>query len=151
MDDETELTDDVEEMDDTSLIDEETDEVEEETLPTLTYRVENGRITTMVDEREAMVQAVDKILKTDRFTYPIYTEDYGNDLSELFGKSFDYATVEVKRMIVEALMADDRVNSVVIDSIEKVDANTLAVSGSVDTIYGPLGVESEVAIESESD
>lgn len=148
--DEEELTDDVEELEDTSLVDEDTDEIEEETLPTLTYRVENGRITSMVDEREAMVQAVDKILKTDRFTYPIYDEDYGNDLSELFGKTFSYAKVEVKRMIAEALMADDRINSVVIDGIEKVDTNTLAVSGSVDTIYGTLGVESEVAIESES-
>lgn len=140
MDDETETLDDLEVVD---VID---DEVTEETLPSLTYRIKNGRILDMTDGREAMIQAVDKILKTDRFTYPIYDDQYGNDLSELFGKDFGYAKVEVKRMLKEALEADERVTDVAVDAIEQADSTTLFVTATVSTIYGDLPIESEVTM-----
>lgn len=144
MDDETETIDNLDVVD---VID---SEVTEETLPSLTYHVKNGRILEMTDGLEAMIQAVDKILKTDRFTYPIYDDQYGNDLSELFGKDFEYAKVEVKRMLKEALEADERVTDVVVNSIEHTDPTSLTVMGIVTTIYGDFPLESEVAIESGS-
>lgn len=140
MNDETETLDDLEVVD---VID---DEVTEETLPSLTYRIKNGRILDMTDGREAMIQAVDKILKTDRFTYPIYDDQYGNDLSELFGKDFEYAKVEVKRMLKEALEADERVTDVAVNTIEQTDSTTLFVTATVSTIYGDLPIESEVTM-----
>ncbi|MBT9671748.1 DUF2634 domain-containing protein [Secundilactobacillus kimchicus] len=127
------------------------DEIEEETLPSLDYKVANGHIAGYVDGREAMIQAIDKIAKTDRFTYPIYSDQYGNDLQELFGKDFDYAKVEVERMLEEAFLADDRVNSVTVDDIRQTDSTILTVTASVDTIYGTVPVESEVAIESDTE
>lgn len=114
--------------------------------PTLTYQVKNGRILNHVDGHEAMIQGVDKILKTDRFVYPIYDQQYGNDFSELFGKSFSYAVVEVKRMLTEALLADSRINSVDIESVTKTDLNTLIVIGSCQTIYGNIPIKSEVSV-----
>ncbi|WP_283680333.1 DUF2634 domain-containing protein [Lentilactobacillus sp. Marseille-Q4993] len=145
--------DEIEEIEDESLEDEvdaDVDEVEEETLPTLTFRVRNGRIVDMCDELEAMVQAVDKILKTERFVYPIYDDQYGNDLPELFGKDFDYAKVEVERMIVEALAADDRVNDVTISKIEQTDSTSLLVEGDCITVYGTVPFDSEVSLTDES-
>nr|WP_280927670.1 DUF2634 domain-containing protein [Lactobacillus sp. ESL0679] len=112
----------------------------------MTFQIKNGRIRNKVDELPAMVQAVDKILKTERFVYPIYSDQYGNDLPDLFGKSFSYARVEIKRMLEEALLDDDRVTKVAIDKIEQSDGTTLSVTGTCTTIYGDVPIESEVKI-----
>ncbi|RKD24917.1 hypothetical protein BG617_13465 [Lactiplantibacillus paraplantarum] len=120
------------------------DEVEEVTLPSRTYQVVDGHIVGMVDDYDAMVQAVDKVMRTERFVFPIYSDQYGNDFSELLGKSFDYATVEVERMLQEALQADDRVDDVVVESIVQVNATTLDITATVETVYGTMSVEKEV-------
>ncbi|WP_308707538.1 DUF2634 domain-containing protein [Levilactobacillus yiduensis] len=138
--------DELEEVETEDVVDEVEDEVEEETLPSYTYLVRDGRVISMVDGQAAMVQAVDKILRTERFVYPIYDDQYGNDLSELIGKDFDYAEVEVDRMLTEALEADDRVTDVSIDETERVDATTLRVAGFCETIFGAIPIESEVTL-----
>ncbi|WP_211089600.1 DUF2634 domain-containing protein [Levilactobacillus tujiorum] len=143
MDDEEEIELDVE--------DETDDDLEEETLPSRTYLVKNGRIQSMIDGREAMVQAIDKILRTERFVFPIYTEDYGNDFNELLGKDFDYAEVEVERMLEEAMYADDRVTDVRVDDVQKMNSTTLMVSGTVETIFGTVPIESEVTLGESTD
>lgn len=122
------------------------DEVEEVTLTSRTYKLSDGRILGMIDDYDAMVQAIDKIMRTERFVFPIYLEQYGNDFIELLGKGFDYATVEVERMLTEACEADDRVDDVVVDSIERVDATTLAVVATVNTIHGQVNVDTEVSV-----
>jgi len=141
------MDDEVDEIETEDVVDEVPDELEEETLPSYTYLIKNGHIMSMTDGREAMVQAVDKILRTERFVYPIYDDQYGNDFEELLGKDFDYAEVEVDRMLTEALEADDRVTDVSIDSIAKIDSTTLKVVGSCETIYGTIPVESEVGLD----
>ncbi|MCY9807451.1 DUF2634 domain-containing protein [Lentilactobacillus senioris] len=141
------MDNDVEEIDGLTIQDEIEDDLEEVTLPSKTYHVKNGRIVEMTDEREAMIQAVDKILHTDRFIFVIYDEQYGNDLSELLGKDFGYAEVEIVRMLEEALYADDRVEDVIIDEVKQTDEVTLSVIGSVETIFGQLPIESEVLID----
>ena len=140
------MDDELEEVETDDVVDEVEDEVEEETLPSRTYRVQSGRIIAMTDGQAAMVQAVDKILRTERFVYPIYDDQYGNDLGELIGKDFDYAEVEVDRMLTEALEADDRVTDVSIDETERVDSTTLKVTGSCETIFGTIPIESEVTL-----
>lgn len=143
MDDEEEIELDVE--------DETDDDLEEETLPSRTYLVKNGRIQSMTDGRKAMIQAIDKILRTERFVFPIYTEDYGNDFNELLGKEFDYAEVEVERMLEEAMYADDRVTDVRVDDVQKMNSTTLMVSGTVETIFGTVPIESEVTLGESTD
>lgn len=143
MDDEEEIELDVE--------DETDDDLEEETLPSRTYLVKNGRIQSMIDGRGAMVQAIDKILRTERFVFPIYTEDYGNDFNELLGKEFDYAEVEVERMLEEAMYADDRVTDVRVDDVQKMNSTTLMVSGTVETIFGTVPIVSEVTLGESTD
>lgn len=140
------MDNDVEDVDGLAVRDEIEDDLEEVTLPSKTYHVKNGRIVEMTDEREAMIQAVDKILHTDRFVFVIYDEQYGNDLSELLGKDFDYAEVEIERILEEAFYADDRIEDVTIDEINRTDEVTLSVVGSVETIFGQLSIESEVLI-----
>lgn len=155
MDDEDniEVTDDEEvdaELEDEDI---DTDEDDDETLedePTLTFKVENGRIRGKVDELAAMIQAVDKILRTERLVYPIYSDQYGNDLNDLIGKDMSYSKVEVDRMVKEALLADDRVTDVQIDEINQIDSDTLAEKGTCTTVYGDINIDSEVSVDNES-
>lgn len=138
---------------DNIVVTDDDDEVDDETLedePTLTFKVENGRIRGKVDEQEAMIQAVDKILRTERLVYPIYSDQYGNDLNDLIGKDMAYAKVEVERMTQEALLADDRVTDVDIEEVTQVDSGTLAVKGTCTTVYGKIDIDSEVSVDNES-
>lgn len=115
--------------------------------PTLTFQIANGRIRNKFDGLGAMVQAVDKILKTERFVFPIYTDQYGNDLNDLLGKNLGYAKVEAERMVKEALLADERVIKVDITNINETSPNTLTLTGECQTSYGNIPIESEVSIK----
>lgn len=136
---------------DGAYLEEDADDEEDQDEPTLTFKVDHGRIRYKTDELDAMVRAVDKILKTDRFVYAIYDDQYGNDLNELIGKSFDYAETEVERIIVEALTADERVINVEIEKIWRIDKDTLGVTGTCYTVYGDVPIESEVTLNNESE
>ena len=144
------VTEDDDEVTDPNLDDEDLDGDDEEELddePTLTFKVENGRIRGKVDELPAMVQAVDKILRTERLVYPIYSDQYGNDLNDLIGKDIGYAKVEADRMLKEALLADDRVTDVQIDEIEQISRDTLQVKGTCFTVFGKINIDSEVSVD----
>ena len=137
-------------MEDAHLDDDDLDDEEDTASPTYTFKVVNGRIRSMTDELDAMQQAVDKILKTERFVYQIYDEDYGNDLPELIGETIDYAVSEAERMTVEALEADDRITSVDITRCEQLNSDSIIVEGYANTVYGRVGFESEVDLVDES-
>lgn len=119
------------------------DDIQEITLPSQTYKVINGHIVGMTDGLDAMRQAISKILATERFVYPIYTENYGNDLNDLVGKEYSYIMTDIKRVISEALLADDRIQSVNINSVDK-KGNVITVDGYASTIFGDVNFRSEV-------
>lgn len=79
-----------------------------------TYRLDlvNERIAGMVDEMDAVKQAVFKILQTERFEYPIYSVSYGVELGGLIGAEPAFLRSEFKRRITEALLQDDRIEEV---------------------------------------
>lgn len=132
---------DVEDTEDDQEDDPEVDEVDSET--SLTWQVKNGRIINKIDGQEAMIQAIAKILETERSVYPIYSEDYGHDLDELIGKSDDYVETEIERVLEEALTEDDRITGVTVDDFT-VDGDKATVTATVSTIYGEIEVEQEV-------
>ena len=145
--DDDNLDDESAELEDTDV---DTDGDDDETLddePTLTFKIENGRIRGKVDEKQAMIQAVDKILQTERLVYPIYSDQYGNDLNDLIGKDMGYAKVEAERMIKEALLADDRVVEVDIDAVTEISRDTLEIEGTCVTVYGNINIDSEVSVD----
>ena len=120
---------------------------EENQNPTLTFQIANGRIRNKFDGLGAMVQAVDKILKTERFVFPIYTDQYGNDLNDLLGKDMGYARAEPARLVHEALLAAARALTVAILPIDETSPNTLTLTGECETSYGTIPIESEVSIK----
>ena len=145
--DDENLDDESAELEDTDI---DTDGDDDESLddePTLTFKIENGRIRGKIDEKQAMIQAVNKILETERLVYPIYSDQYGNDLNDLIGKDMGYAKVEAERMIKEALLADDRVVEVDIDEVTEVSRDTLEIKGICVTVYGNIEIDSEVSVD----
>lgn len=150
MDDELDNSNYDDDLEDTTDgVDDEDDQVDdpeddEDVETSLTFKVNSGRIGGKIDDQEAMIQAISKIMETERSVYPIYSEDYGNDLDELVGKSFDFVETEIERVLEEAFEEDERVTGVSVDAIEETDSTSLIVTATVSTIYGELEVTQEV-------
>lgn len=119
---------------------------DDEQIPSKTYKVFHNRIVGFTDDLDAVEQAVDKILQTERFQYEIYSESYGHDLIDLIGQDFDLAFSEIERLIVEALTADDRIDGIENLVLNKASKNTLVVTFTVATIFGSITKELEVEV-----
>ncbi|MEK3886519.1 DUF2634 domain-containing protein [Bacillus sp. FSL K6-3431] len=94
------------------LITEDLEVIEEADLPTLTYNLDfhRGRCVGMVDGREAMEQAIFKILQTIRFAHLIYSDDYG--FENMIGHEELFVRGELPRRIEESLLQDERIMSI---------------------------------------
>lgn len=138
------MEEDIEILDDSII--EEDDDIEEITLPSLTYQVSNGRIIGNIDGLDAMRQAIDKLLRTERFIFEIYSDQYGNDLDELIGKEYEYVEADIARVLDEAILGDDRVDSVEVTAIAQQSSNSLLANVSVTTMYGTITTEVEVEV-----
>ncbi|AUN11196.1 DUF2634 domain-containing protein [Clostridium botulinum] len=117
-----------------AIIDEDI-EVEEIIEPTKTYKIKDNRIVGFTDGKEALKQAIQLILGTERYEYLIYSWNYGSELNGLIGKQKDIAESEFKRRIKEALRQDDRINNVD-NFIFNYDKDGVEVSFTVFSIYG---------------
>lgn len=114
--------------------------------PTRTYKADfdTGRVAGFVDETEAMKQAIFKILQTERFSFLIYSWNYGIELNAVVGKSYPVFSSEIKRVITEALLADSRITDVTDFQVEQIDKRTARVSFTAETIFGEIPVERTV-------
>ena len=88
--------------------------IEKKTMPSLTWKIrqEEEQVRGNIDGKEAMGQAIEKILQTERYRFLIYDWNYGIELEDLFGKNVTYVIPELKRRIEDALLADDRITAV---------------------------------------
>ena len=68
-----------------------------DTQPGYTYRldIDQQRVRGMTDEQEAVLQAVYLILNVERYAFPIYSRNYGSELSDLIGQPKDYAMSDI--------------------------------------------------------
>lgn len=91
------------------------DEIDIEEQPSLTYKLDlkKKRIIGMTNDKEAVKQAIFKILQTERFEHLIYTSNYGRELDGLIGTNRLFIQSELKRRITEALKNDDRISDVI--------------------------------------
>jgi len=125
------------------------DEMDEEILaqiPSRTYRLQNGRIAGWIDELAAMRQAIEKVLHTERFTWLIYTDNYGGELKNLLGEELDLVMAEMERIVREALSVDERIIEIENFQVTQESRDTLLVSFFVTTIFGSIQMEQEVGI-----
>lgn len=110
-----------------------------------TYRVLNGRVVGWIDNKQALRQAVEKLLHTERYMYEIYTDEYGIELQSLIGASFELVEAEINRIVKEALLVDERIVEVTDIAVQKIDSTSLLVSFNVQSIFGTLAFEEVVA------
>lgn len=115
-------------------------------IPSRTYRLQNGRIAGWIDELAAMRQAIEKVLHTERFTWLIYTDNYGVELKSLLGEELDLVMAEMERIVREALSVDERIIEIENFQVTQENRNTLLVSFFVTTIFGSIQMEQEVGI-----
>lgn len=119
--------------------------LQKRTYEAKTYKVSADRIEGFVDESEALKQAIHKQLSTEKYEYPIYSFGYGIAWKELIGKERPYVRAEMKRMIQEALLRDDRIREV--DGFEfSFHGDTCQCSFLVSSIYGDIKIEKEVPV-----
>ena len=115
--------------------------------PTRTFKAnaETGRIVGLVDELEAMRQAVYFILSIERYEYVILDWNYGIELKDLVGKPPTFAMAELKRRVAEALMQDQRITAV--DGFEfEVNGKRIQMKFFVTTVFGEVKAERAVEI-----
>ena len=113
-----------------------------------TYKVDwnSGRVAGFTDGREALEQAIYKILMTERFSYLIYSWAYGFEGNELIGKSQAVVKMEAERLITEALTQDDRIDSITGFEIEFIGKRTAAISFTAVSVFGDIEITTEVTI-----
>lgn len=123
------------------------DVVTEVMQPTKTYymQLENMKVQGLTDGQAAMKQAIFKILQTERYQYPVYSDNYGVELRELIGQPIPYVLPEIDRRITEALTWDERITNVT-DFNFDVKKNKVHVTFTAHTIYGDLNIETAVNI-----
>jgi hypothetical protein len=116
--------------------------LEDRPMPSLTWQFDfdKKRIVGKVDGLDAVKQAVFKVFQTDRFWYDIYGFDYGHEITLLLGSSPVFAQSEAERMIREALLPDDRIDTV--ENVEvEINGDQLTVRFTAVTVYGSFEQE----------
>lgn len=104
------------------------------------------RIMGYVDNLEAIKQAVYHILMVERYSYIIYSDNYGVELNQYIGRGFDYLQNTIEETLRDALTYDLRITDVAVNSIEKVDTDNALINFTVYSIYGNLQMEVNVSV-----
>lgn len=105
-----------------------------------------GQIIGYIDGRDAVEQAVYKILNTERGEDEIYRGQYGVEIDDLFGKPIPYVIPEIDRRIKEALLMDDRIEAVGNFSFDIPRRGVLHVSFLVTSIYGDITINQDIEV-----
>ena len=97
--------------------------------------IENGEIK-VVEKNEAIKVWCYKAILTERFTYEIYSWDYGSEVNTLLGRNYakGLKNAEVKRYIEEALSINSYILEITIKDIIFKD-NKLSVNINLKTVY----------------
>ena len=102
-----------------------------------TYKIDfdRKRISGKIEGIEAVRQSVYLILMTPRYEHMIYSFHYGSEADRLIGFDKNYVRSEIKRLVKDAVMQDDRVKGV--ENFEYRDkAGSFFISFDVMTAFG---------------
>lgn len=122
--------------------------VAQEQKPSLTWKLDlsSNRVKGMIDDKDAILQAVEKILLTERYAYRIYSWNYGAELQFYIGKDTDFVLADAERTIREALLQDDRILDIEDFSAKQTDLNSVSVSFTVVSVAGSFNYKKEVQV-----
>ncbi len=116
----------------------------ETVMPDKSYRLDlrMGRISGIVDKKEAVTQGIFKRLMTDAGVHSIYSDSYGLKVNDLIGLPEVIVRSELQRRITESIMEDDRAVSAT-DFVFERREDALRVTFIANTIYGVIMLERE--------
>ncbi len=119
--------------------------IQKQTFSNRSYNDSGTCIRGMVNDLEALGQAIRKRLSTQQFEYPIYRFNYGVNWRDLIGQDQEYIRAEMQRMIRETLAEDDRILSV--DGfVFEFRGITCTCSFQVSSIFGQIREEVSVSV-----
>lgn len=113
----------------------------------LTYYINSkiGRICSMVDGKEAIIQAIYKALDTEKMGYEIYDWLYGLDMEPFIGQDLDYIQTNIQSYIEDCLLQDDRINAIQNLTVEQQEIDSCLITFNVDTTEGIIeGITKEI-------
>lgn len=112
---------------------------------TRTYAMDfrHKRIAGFTDDKEAVMQAIWKILSTRRFVHLLYDDQYGLDVLNKInvGLTKQYLDSDVPEMVEEALLADERIAGVSDFRYEILSSDSVHVEFTASTVYGDMQVK----------
>jgi len=120
-------------------------EIEEQPSKAFKINFDNYRMIGFIDGIDAVAQAVYLILNTERYEHVIFSWNYGVELVDLFGQPIPFVLPEIKRRITEALLQDDRIESVENFNFE-VNKRQVHVTFNIQTIFGVINAEKAVNV-----
>lgn len=125
-----------------------TTDLEISAQPSLSHRmhIDDKYINGTCKDLEEVKQTIYKILNTERYKYLIYSWDYGVEFADLIGEPVSYVCSEVQRRITEALMQDDRIESVSDFQFDTSNRKEVVCTFTVHTIFGDVSGERMVNI-----
>ena len=105
--------------------------------PNLTYKIGentvNGKIS---DSLEAIKQAVKCILETERYSNPIYSDDYAIQFDQYKRADYGKIVAGTETTSRDAPLQADRITDVRVTDVERLDVDSCKVEFDVYTIYG---------------
>lgn len=121
---------------------------EAENQPSYTYYVDTdtNQILRMCDGFEAVKQAFNLLINTQRFIHQGFTSDYGMDWSDLIGRPVDYIISETQARLKDAIKPDSRFVSVDLSSNNPytIDGDSIVMNFEVITVFGGFETSMEV-------
>ena len=123
-------------------------ELETTQYPSTTYKLDlaTKRIGSKISGQDAAMQAVTKVLLTERYSRVIYSGNYGIEFEDLIGKNYDYVVADLKRRLESALLVDDRIQEITGLTFAKQVDSSLTISFAVVTIEGTFNISTEVIL-----
>jgi len=115
---------------------EELEEIETEPYPSYTPHLLPRNITGFVDGLQSIEQSLYNIWLTERYSHPIYGDDYGIELQQYIGQDFEYLAATIEETIRDAFTFDDRVDDIEILDVQLQGANSVLISVEVFTTEG---------------
>ena len=123
-------------------------ETEEALITSRTYRLNEDSLTVAgeIDDLDAIKQSLSLILQTERGAYEIYSEDYGTEFTALIGQPVPLVYVNLEDAIKDALLQDDRVESVDRFEFEQVARDYVSFKFILTKTAGEIDMGTEVKI-----
>lgn len=111
--------------------------IKEENEKTHYMDIQNKNIIGFISQKEALKQAIYKILNTERAKYLMYSRNYGISIEDLYGESTTYVISQLQDRIIDALSLDNRILEIN-NFTFYTDKNIVSVYFDIKSIYGDL-------------